>query len=100
MQCSRQGMYVKRAYSEVTYPKYKDLHKDRSSLIASKTISSHTIEVSTLGFISDLPNFSAANNISVLPVTVKQAIVHCAVKRSFDIYCSRNSLMHSDHVVH
>ena len=55
-----------------------------------KSILTHTIEVSTLGFISNITDFTKAINISALPVDLKQSIIRSVTSSSFNIYCNRN----------
>jgi len=59
-----------------------------SKLSVGKTIVSHTIEVSTFGFISDVSDFLKAMSIPVMPINVKQSIIR-----------SRLSVSHLLHIV-
>jgi len=65
-----------------------------STLSVGKTIVSHTIEVSTLGFISDVSDFIKAMSIPVMPLNVKQSIIRLAISNSFTVYCNRNTQGH------
>lgn len=71
--------------------KYSDLAKSSSTLIADKSIYSFTIEVSTLGFISNVSDFLAANALPQLPLDLKRSIIRSVTNSSFKIYLNRNS---------
>ena len=70
--------------------KYIDLVNHRTHLAANKLITSYTIEISTLGFISDTNGFCKAINISAVPVTLKKSLMNSVINSSFSIYCKRN----------
>jgi hypothetical protein len=72
--------------------RYKNIADFGSSLAGSRKITSYTIEVSTLGFISNISDFTKAVHIPPLPVPVKHAIVSSVLKSSFGIYCNRNKV--------
>jgi len=62
-----------------------------STLSVGKTIVSHTIEVSTLSFISDVSDVLKAMSIPVMPINVKQLIIRSAISNSFAVYFNRNT---------
>ena len=63
-----------------------------SSLVGSRKVTPHTIEISTLGFISNVSDFVREVKIQIMPIAVKQSIVRSVLNCSFDIiYCNRNS---------
>ena len=72
--------------------KYRDLGNCGTPRIAGKTVACHSIEVSTLGFISSCVGFTEANKLPRLPMEVKQKIIRSVLNNSFKIYCSRNSI--------
>ena len=64
------------------------------------------MEVSSLGFISDISEFSKANLTEKMPEHVKQLIVTTVISDSYSIYCLRNvawaqiyNQIHSDQVL-
>ena len=60
-------------------------------IIIIRKIVPHFIEVSTLGFIADISDFTKALKITMMPDDSKRSIVIAALKFSFSIYCSRNN---------
>ena len=79
------------ASKEFKRNKYKNLAHNTTSLVGSKTIVTLTLEVSTIGFISDSMPFTVACNLLKFSKELKTLIVSSALKSSFEIYCSRNS---------
>ena len=59
-------------------------------LAGHRKIVCYTIEISTLGFISNIYDFTKAVHIPNMSVPLKHALVLTVLKSSFDIYCSRN----------
>ena len=70
--------------------KYKNIRDFGSTLAGHRKIICYTIEISTLGFISNIHEFTKAVHIPNLSVPLKHALVSTVLKSSFDIYCSRN----------
>ena len=70
--------------------RYANIGNMGSSLAASRRISAYTIEVSTLGFISTVSDFTSAVNVPTLPIDLKQSITRSVINNSFIIYCNRN----------
>ena len=71
--------------------KYRDLEREKSSEAGKRTIVSHTIEVSTLGFISDIKQFTSALKLPHFPIELMKSIVLKVLSSSHSIYCKRNS---------
>ena len=76
--------------------KYKDIGRYGSTLAGNRKIVPHFIEISTLGFISDIADFTKALKILIMPVDLKRSIViadlkSSILKSSFSIYCNRNN---------
>ena len=87
--CHETNLQWSRAYTR----KYRLLKKKGSALAAGRYIVSHFIEMSTLGFISNLSNFKTALKITKMSKLVKNKIFPSAIKSSFKIYCNRNMLV-------
>jgi hypothetical protein len=71
--------------------KYDSLSKDATQLISTKLIGVHTIEVSTLGFISNCSSFFKTCNLPDFSVETKKNIIRSVLNDSFEIYCCRNT---------
>ena len=52
---------------------------------------SHTIEISTLGFISNINDLTKLVGVCQVPVQLKQEIISTVLKSSFAIYSNRNN---------
>ena len=70
---------------------YQDISDFGSTLIAHKKITPYFIQISTLGFTSDISDFIKAVNIPKMPDALKHNIISSVLKSSFTIYCNRNS---------
>jgi len=55
-------------------------------------LTSFTVEVTVLGFISNLSDFARFVSVSKLPQSNKTLITHRAILNYFDIFYSRNKL--------
>ena len=71
--------------------KYKNIADNGSTLVGNRKIIPHTIEISTLGFISNISDFCKAVRIPQMSVSLKRDIVATVLKSSFQIYCNRNN---------
>ena len=71
--------------------KYKNIADFGSTLAGNRKIYSQTIEISTLGFISNINDFTKLIGVSNMPVQLKQAIVSTVLRSSFTIYSNRNN---------
>ena len=71
--------------------KYKDIADFRSTLAGNRKVYPHTIKISTLGFISNINDFSKLIGVSHMPVQLKQEIISTVLKSSFAIYSNRNN---------
>ena len=71
--------------------KYSDLRNCCTTLSVGKSVSNFTVEVSTLGFISHISDFLNASKLPMLPIALKQDIIHSVLNSTFKLYCNRNS---------
>ena len=67
------------------------LKQDLLPELSNYKISNHTIEITSLGFISDCASFTKQINTHPMPNSIKQAVFKSTVSDSYAIYCSRNS---------
>ena len=72
--------------------KYMDLKNELLPGFANFKLTNHTIEITSLGFISDSAAFTKQINIDPMPGSIKQSLFKSTVSDSYSIYCSRNSL--------
>jgi len=86
--CHETNMIISNEYKK---NKYRNISLCGSSVAANRKITSHFIEVSTLGFISSCLDFTKAVKIASMPDSIKPKIVASVVKSSFGIYCNRNA---------
>ena len=86
--CHETNMIRSRDYKK---NRYKYIGLNRSTLAGNRTIVCHSIEISTLGFISNICDFTKAVQIPNMPDDLKRTIVKTVLKFSFDIYCNRNN---------
>ena len=70
--------------------KYQNLRANLISAFSQYTVKLFTIEVPTLGFISNVNDFTKAVSISNLPFSVKSLITGKVVTSSREIYLARN----------
>ena len=59
-------------------------------IIGNRKVYSHTIEISTLGFISNINDFTKLIGVGHMPVQLRQDI-STVLKSSFAIYSNRNN---------
>ena len=76
--------------------KYAQLSGDLHPAFSTHSITLETIEVSSLGFISDSSCFTLKAVSQVLPITVANDLTRRVISESFNIYKSRNCI--SDNV--
>lgn len=72
--------------------RYKDIALDLRNQYANFQVKSFTIEVTTLGFISDVSQFVKFISISKLPSSTKLMITVRALTNSLGIYYARNKV--------
>ena len=72
--------------------KYKYLKMFLQPRFRNHIINVFTLEVSTLGFISDISKFCSMSKIPSLPRSVKKDIIISVLKDSFNIYRLRNDV--------
>ena len=71
--------------------KYNSLNKNLLPQFSRFKLSNNTIEVTTLGFISDTSEFSKLNLNEKMPDHVKRSIFNSVISDSYSIYCLRNA---------
>ena len=57
----------------------------------NRSVTSHTVEVSTLGIVSDTKVFTSATKLPDVPASLWHSVACQALSSSFGIYCTRNS---------
>jgi len=72
--------------------KYATLHQNLLDKYSELKLNIFTVEVTTLGIISDINSFSLANLNSNMPAQTISEIVRTVISKSFTIYCNRNNL--------
>jgi hypothetical protein len=70
--------------------KYKNIADQMSSIITHCSIKCFTVEISCLGFVSDVSGFCKFCSLSELNVNVKRQLIYSVLHDSFDIYAKRN----------
>jgi len=70
---------------------YENLAQCGSTFSADRHIVAHFIDVSILGFISNVSKFTTATKIQLFPISVKHKIIKTVLDGSFTVYCNRNS---------
>src|SRR6218665_4226602 len=73
--------------------KYSHLGQKLMNSLSSKTLEYFTIEVSTLGFMSDINEFLKSANLPNLPQSIAISIIKKTIFQSQDIYCRRSDTM-------
>ena len=71
--------------------KYNNIADFRSTVGGNRKVYSHIIEISTLGFISNINDFTKLISVFHMPVQLKQEIISTVLKSSFAIYSNRNN---------
>ena len=90
--CNECNLLTSRAYKQ---NKYVHLASAMTSAACRGDIETHTIEVSTLGFLSNVLDFTKSVNVPKLPRSLIQSIIHSVIHDSFIIYCNRNTTIFS-----
>src|SRR3989442_2790778 len=70
--------------------KYSNLRSDLSHPFKSHGLTINTIEVTSLGFISDIRSFTTKTINQTLPTVVSNEITKTVISQSFNIYKNRN----------
>ena len=86
--CHESNMIASKLYKE---NKYRLLRSDISSVVGGRNLLTHTVEISTLGFVSDTEKFKKAIGVLNIPNDLINAIAAQALRSSFSIYCDRNN---------
>jgi hypothetical protein len=71
--------------------KYKNIAANLHEQFKNTELNIFTLEVSNLGFISDITDFIKSANLPKLPIALKRSIIIKAINSSFNIYCNRNN---------
>ena len=72
--------------------KYADIQSDTNIAYSDLKIQNYTIEITTLGLISDCSEFCKNNLVSLFPDEISSQLSISAISNSFEIYCNRNNL--------
>ena len=72
--------------------KYKNLKQNILPPYSSYKLLNYTIEVTTLGFISDISEFCKTTLTEQMPVAIKQLVFRSVISESYSIYCMRNTI--------
>ena len=86
--CHETNTIKSKIYKET---KYANLHQNLIKKYSGLKLNKYTMEVSTLGVISDTKLFSSKNLITSMPDHIKCDIVKFVISKSFSIYCNRNN---------
>ena len=71
--------------------KYASIHENVTEDYMYHKIKSYTIEVTTLGLISDISKFCRNHLKECMTEAIEQKILNSVVSNSFKIYCERNN---------
>ena len=71
--------------------KYSDINSYLNPQFYNHNIKLFSVEISVLGFISDLTEFCHFTNIPDLPNHIKINIINSVISNSYNIYCLKNS---------
>ena len=71
--------------------KYRLLGEDKTSFAGNRSVINHTVEISTLGLVSDTKDFTLATKLPAAPASLWHSVACQALSSSFGIYCTRNS---------
>ena len=70
--------------------KYMTLQENLCQEHSNKNLVKHTVEVTNLGLISNISDFTKTVVVKSLDENIKRCITNSVIAKSFDIYCSRN----------
>lgn len=88
--CHETNVIASRTYKQT---KYKDLRRNLRPEYASFKISNYTIEITSLGIISDIRDFCGENLIvDQIPEYIRQLLFKTVISGSYSIYCLRNTV--------
>jgi len=79
------------SFKQYKQDKYRLLCDDKSSFAGNRSVISHTVEISTLGIVSDTKAFTFATKLPDVPASLWHSVACQALSSSFSIYCTRNS---------
>ena len=71
--------------------KYENLHENLNTNFTDFILHKYTVEITTLGIISDINSFTSSNLNSSMPDHIRSEIIGTVVSKSFGIYCNRNN---------
>ena len=87
--CHKTNFSKSKLYKET---KYENLRGNLNMVYHDYKIKNYTVEVGTLGLISNIKNFGSINLKSSLTDRVRTEITNSVISNSFTIYCDRNSI--------
>ena len=85
--CHESNLQTSRAFKQNKYENIANFCRDSWRKVPVKLF---TVEVSILGFISDLDKFTASACLPNLPSSLKYKLIHTVLNYSFNIYSNRN----------
>jgi hypothetical protein len=86
--CHESNLQSSRTYKT---HKYENIAASRREQWKHIPVELFTLEVSILGFISDMNKFVKAAALPNIPCALKTKLIHTAINCSFDIYKNRNN---------
>ena len=86
--CHETNLLQSRSYK---MNKYSNFSHHLNSQFSKHTLKLFTVEVSVVGFMSNLAEFCTFAKLPSLPAQNKISIINSVIRNSFNIYCRRNS---------
>ena len=86
--CHESNLLKSRSFKMNKYTNYK---QHLNPKFEKHLVNLYTVEISVLGFISDLTDFCNFANLPAFPPQIKISIINSVIRNSFNIYCRRNS---------
>jgi hypothetical protein len=95
--CHESNLQSSRTFKQNKYENIANFRRDSWRKVPVKLF---TVEVSILGFISDLDKFTASACLPNLPSSLKYKLIHTVLNCSFNIYSNRNDQKFKFNAVH
>ena len=86
--CHESNLLKSRSFKINKYTNYK---QHLNPKFVKHLVNLYTVEISVLGFISDLTDFCKFANLPAFPPQIKINIINSVIRNSFNIFCRRNS---------
>ena len=87
--CHESNIVKSREYKDNKYSKLAD---DLKAQYKSCKLNRYTVEVTSLGFVSDIKAFCSTNLTMCIPNSILNNISNSVIKSSYSIYCLRNKV--------